>query len=98
MHSLALKPDTAWAEDRATQRCDPSADPGAKTDGAAGSRPLLPIYPHHRNWHQSDKPSRHNAAMTSARHLSPLANANRSTFQFPLNQDRTTDLGIRLAI
>ncbi len=26
-----LQSQTAWAEDRATQRCDPSADPGAKT-------------------------------------------------------------------
>jgi hypothetical protein len=25
----------AWMEDRATQECDPSADPGAKTEGRA---------------------------------------------------------------
>src|SRR6478609_4634891 len=25
----------AWAEDRAPQKCDPSADPGAKSKGAA---------------------------------------------------------------
>jgi hypothetical protein len=43
MRSLALQPDSAWTEDRATQRCDPSADPGAKTDGAAGRRPVLPV-------------------------------------------------------
>jgi len=30
-----LEPLVAWAEDRATQRCDPSADPGAKTEGRA---------------------------------------------------------------
>jgi len=33
-----------WAEDRATQRCDPSADPGAKTGAGAGLRlALLPF-------------------------------------------------------
>ncbi len=31
----ALQPTLAWAEDRATQRCDPSAVPGAKTEGQA---------------------------------------------------------------
>ena len=27
-----------WAEDRATQRCDPSADPGAETEERAASQ------------------------------------------------------------
>jgi len=34
-----LEPLVAWAEDRATQRCDPSADPGAKTEGRAATLP-----------------------------------------------------------
>ena len=85
MPSAALQPDSAWAEDRATQRCDPSADPGAKTEGAARGRPHFPHQD--RDWHQSAKPSRQHAATPPARSPSPLANADRSTFQFPLNQD-----------
>ena len=52
----------AWAEDRATQRCDLSADPGAKT--GAGARRFLALLPFHplRDWHESDKPSRQDAA------------------------------------
>jgi len=45
-----LQPRVTWAEDRATQRCDPSADPGAKTEGravrsshAAAARPSFGI-------------------------------------------------------
>ena len=34
--SLALQPDSAWAEDRAMLRSNPSADPGAKTEGGGG--------------------------------------------------------------
>src|SRR5271157_1556369 len=37
-----------WAEDRATVGTDPSADPGAKTEGAALCRPAFsPL----RDWH-----------------------------------------------
>ena len=86
MRSVALQPESAWAEDRALLRSNPSAVPGAKTDGAAGSRPVLRII--YRDWHQSDKPSRHDAATPSQGRTSQLANASRSTFQFPLNQDR----------
>ena len=42
----------AWAEDRAPWRHDPSADPGAKTEGgAARCRPVFPL----RDWHQGGK-------------------------------------------
>lgn len=41
MLAAALQPDSAWAEDRALLRSNPSADPGAKTDGAARGRPVL---------------------------------------------------------
>ena len=81
-----------WAEDRATQRCDPSADPGAETgDGAWHSlRPLSPLARCLQDQHQSAKPSRHEAAKSSTRRPSQLANANRPKFQFPLNQDTTS--------
>ncbi|HEY3243722.1 MAG TPA: transposase [Phycisphaerae bacterium] len=51
--SDTIQSATTWAEDRATLGSDPSADPGAKTEGraaglAARSSPL-------RDWHQSDK-------------------------------------------
>jgi hypothetical protein len=47
---------TTWAEDRATVGTDPSADPGAKTEGRAdrlpcSARSSLAL----RDWHQSDK-------------------------------------------
>jgi hypothetical protein len=76
-----------WAEDRATQRCDPSADPGAKTGAWAGRVPaLLPSSPL-RDWHQSDKPSRHDAATSAAGCSSQLTKVKRLDFQFPVNQN-----------
>src|SRR3954467_12895538 len=42
----------AWAEDRAPGRHDPSAVPGAKTEGgAARCRPVFPF----RDWHEGGK-------------------------------------------
>ena len=53
----------AWAEDRATQRCDPSAGPSAKTGVRAELRRSVPLLSCPlRDWPQSDKPSRHDAA------------------------------------
>ena len=144
-----LQPMTARAEDRATQRCDPSAVPGARTGvGTAPSRavPLpsllrlrsvsggvrgrgqraacvrretsasrrrpagfilnkLPVlartagnqlgdsctkHPTHplRDWHQSDKPSRQDAATRVAGCPSLFANTSQLKFQFPLKQDK----------
>ena len=87
-----LRSEMASAEDRATQRCDLSADPGAKT--GAGARRCLALLPFHplRDWHQSDKPSRHDAATLPTGCLSPLANAERQEFQFPVNQDTLDSL------
>jgi len=86
MYARALQTDSAWAEDRALLRSNPSAVPGAKTDGAARGRPVLHTY--HRDWHQSNKPSQQDAATALAGCPSKLANTDRPTFQFPLNHDK----------
>lgn len=39
MFRLSLQPGATWAEGRAPQKCDPSADPGAESKGAAGCPP-----------------------------------------------------------
>ena len=87
MIHAVLQPPMAWAEDRALLRSNPSADPGAKTEGravrtAAAARPSTL-----RDWHESDKPSRQNAATSQAGCPSRLANAKQQEFQFPVNQD-----------
>jgi len=94
MSDRMLQPKAAWAEDRATQRCDPSADPGAKT--GAGARHPLALLPFHslRDWHESDKPSRQDAATVQAGCPSQLANTKRQEFQFPVNQHRSTGCSI----
>ena len=71
-------------------RSNPSADPGAKTEGravphAAAARPSTL-----RDWHQSDKPSRHDAATSPAGCPPQPANARRREFQFTVNQDRSS--------
>jgi hypothetical protein len=77
-----------WAEDRATQRCDPSAAPGAKIEGRAlffqkdAAHLLL------RDWHQSEKPSRPEAVILPTRCRPLLANLKPSRFQFTVNQDK----------
>jgi len=77
--------NSAWLEDRATQRCDPSAMPGPRPKGGrchlGAARPSL------RDWRQCDKPSRHDAATHLAGCHPLTANAKRSEFQFTLNQD-----------
>jgi hypothetical protein len=93
MARIVLPTASDWAEDRATQRCDPSAVPGAKTGaGARHYLALLPFLPL-RDWHQSDKPSRQDAATSPAGCPSQLANADRQEFQFPVNQDIVILLG-----
>ena len=86
-HATAQWPST-WAEDRAPVRTDPSADPGAETEGRAASPP--PAFSRLRDQQQSAKPSRHEAAKSPTRCPSQPANANRQKFQFPLNQDMST--------
>ena len=88
MTSPALRCQTTWTEDRATQRCDPSAVPGAETGAEARcDLRLAPFSPPLRDRHQSDKPSWQDAATFLAGCVSPLANARRSKFQFTVNQD-----------
>jgi len=62
-----LQHQTTWAEDRATQRCDPSADPGGR-DRRMGGAPQLapPSFPFDLG-HQCDKPDWHDAAVTNGR-------------------------------
>ena len=86
MPLVALQPISAWEENRATLRSDPSAILGAKTDGAARGRPVLHFLD--RDWHQSAKPSLQDAATALAGGPFQLANVNQPTFQFPLNQDK----------
>ena len=87
MTAAALQRPVAWAEDRATQRCDPSADPGAKTGAGAGTCPAPLPFPPLRDWHQSGKPSRQDAATFPAGCPTRVTNAKRPEFHFPLNQD-----------
>jgi hypothetical protein len=84
-HSIAQLNST-WTEDTALLRSNRSAGPGAETEGRAASLP--PAFTRLRDQHQSAKPSRHDAAISSTERASQLANANRSKFQIPLNQDR----------
>ena len=85
MRDPAAESESTWTEDRATQRCDPSADPGAETEGRAAPPP--PAFTHLRDQRQSEKPSRHDAAKSLTRRPLQLANFNRPKFQLPLNQD-----------
>ena len=87
MNASALQRETAWAEDRATQRCDPSAVPGAKTEERAVVLNESAVRLALRDWHQSVKPSRQDAATITHDAHSQLANADRKKFQFTLNQD-----------
>ena len=91
MTDRALQRNAAWAEDRATQRCDPSAVPGAKTGARAGHVPALLPSSLLRDWHRCDKPSRHEAATLPAGCPHQFANAKQQEFQFPLNQDRCSE-------
>ncbi len=81
-----LQPTMTWAEDRATQRCDPSADSGAETGVGIGLHRPVPSLAL-RDWHQSDKPSQQDAAILQAGCPLQLANHRPPRFQFTVNQD-----------
>jgi hypothetical protein len=81
---------TTWAEDKALQRCNLSADPGAKTGG--GIEPacsIPPVCQDLRDWPQSEKPSRQEAAKSATGCPFPFTNTNPTQFHFPLDQDTT---------
>jgi hypothetical protein len=90
MSRAELQPMTAWAEDRAMLRSNPSADPGAKIEGRAAfvkhDAAHLPL----RDWHESENPSRPEAAIHRQDAALSLANTKRSQFQFTVNQDTGT--------
>ncbi len=65
IHADGLKHQTTWAEDRATQRCDPSADPGDR-DRRTGGALHVPSSFLFDLGHQSDKPDWHDATITTA--------------------------------
>jgi hypothetical protein len=87
----ALQTMLAWAEDRALLRSTPSADPGAKT-GTRAERHRSALDSHAekqqlRDWHRSDKPSRHDVATSGTGCRPALTYANRAKFHFTVNQD-----------
>jgi hypothetical protein len=87
MPPLALLCLVTRAEDTALLRSNRSAVPGAKTEERvvgfrATARPSSL-----RDWPQSDKPSRHDAATRLTGGPSPLANVHPPQFQFTVNQD-----------
>ena len=90
-----LQRTMTWAEDRALQRCNPSAVPevGVKI-GTAQVRWNLgrPDRSHTSHQHQSEKPLWQDATVFPHGRPLPLANADRSKFQFTLNQDNGTIL------
>jgi hypothetical protein len=63
----ALQQRTTWAEDKAMQRCNPSADPGAESEGRAASLTRRRPPSHLHSWHQSDKPDWHDADITTGK-------------------------------
>jgi hypothetical protein len=79
---------SAWTEDTALQRCNRSADPGAKTEARtvspalpSGFYPCFGIGPQAKNL-RGTTPRNHDT-------MSPtqLNNTDHSEFHFPLNQD-----------
>lgn len=85
---LALPSTSARTEDTALLKSNRSAVPGAKTEeravgNHAAARPSSPL----RDWPQSDKLSRHDAATVLTGCPSPVANAHWLKFQFTVNQD-----------
>jgi hypothetical protein len=87
MNDYKLQSKTAWVEDRATVRTDPSTDPGAKTEErAVGMKRVAARLPL-RDWHESDKPSRHDAVTLQQEAPFQLANGERLKFLFTVNQD-----------
>ncbi len=80
---------TTRTEDKALQRCNLSAVPGAKTEGGRSSTAHLPFISQIQpsDLAQREKPSWHDATTTSTRCHKPfLAIPITNIFQLPLNQ------------
>lgn len=82
----ALQPRLTWAEDTALQRCNRSAVPGVGVKTGPGHL-VQPGHSATSRQHESETPGWHDATLFPAGRPLPLANANRSEFQFTLNQD-----------
>jgi hypothetical protein len=88
MNHGALQPRMTWAEDRAPQRCNPSAVPGV--DVKTGPNHLArPGHSLTSQQHPREKPEWQDATRFPQGRTLPLANADRLQFQFTLNQDKT---------
>jgi hypothetical protein len=91
---LGLQSMLVWAEDRALLGSSPNADPGAKTGAGGGRDCSTPApntrYPRLRDWHESDKPSRQDAATSGAGGPDSVTSAHWQEFQFTVNQDKGT--------
>jgi len=87
MNGALSQSNSTRAEDTALQRCNRSAIPGAKTEARPAVTTTAARAFSLRDWHQSAKPSRHDAAISPTGCLPQLANANQVKFQLPLNQD-----------
>ncbi len=88
MTSRMAQSNATWAEDTALLRSTRSAAPGAKTGGGIKPLPLIPpVSKTLRDWHQSEKPSRQDAAKSATGGHLPLTNTNTPKFHLPLNQD-----------
>ena len=91
MGALALPSSSPRTEDTALLRSNRSAVSGAKTEErAAGSHAVARPSSLLRDWPQSVKPSRHDAATRLTGRPSPLANAHWPKFHFTVNQDNGT--------
>ena len=87
MRDAVAQSRSPGAEGTALLRSNRSADPGAKTEQRAAAQHAAVRPSTLRDWHKSEKPSRHDAATPSTGRPSQLANVNRAKVQFPLNQD-----------
>ena len=88
MLNLSAQSSSTWAEDRALQRCNPSADPGVGAEGRTGLNPGSVSCPHP----STSTPTRKTFAARCRDRIdrtSPLqfTNADQLGFHFTLNQD-----------
>jgi hypothetical protein len=89
MNAALVQQPMAWAEDRATVGTDPSADPGAKTEGrAAETVARLSAFGIGTNAINPSRRSRENNTQRPGDVLPELHNPERQKIHFTLNQYR----------